>query len=39
MGLRVYAKDPEVTVSLAEPKTEEEAASLVVDAKAVGATM
>ncbi|KAK3683453.1 hypothetical protein B0T22DRAFT_483314 [Podospora appendiculata] len=39
LGLRVYAKDPAVTVTLAEPKSEEEAASLVVDAQAAGATM
>ena len=39
MGLRVYTMDSEVTVALAEPKSEEEASSLVVDSKAVGATM
>ncbi|KAK3387482.1 calpain family cysteine protease [Podospora didyma] len=39
IGLRVYARDPEVTVTLAEPKSAEEAASLVMDSKAVGATM
>ncbi|KAK0634587.1 hypothetical protein B0T17DRAFT_502226 [Bombardia bombarda] len=39
LGLRVYAKDPEVTVSLAEPKNAEEGASLVVDSEPVGATM
>ncbi|KAK4189912.1 cysteine proteinase [Podospora australis] len=39
LGLRVYAKDPEISVRLAEPKSEEEAANLVVDSKAAGATM
>ncbi|KAK4222485.1 cysteine proteinase [Podospora fimiseda] len=39
VGLRVYSKDPNVQVHLAKPKSEEEAASLVVDSRAVGATM
>jgi hypothetical protein len=39
MGLRVYTMDSDVTVALAEPKSVEEASSLVVDSKAVGATM
>lgn len=39
MGLRVYTMDSDVTVALAEPKNVEEASSLVVDSKAVGATM
>lgn len=39
MGLRVYTMDSDVTVALAEPKSVEEASSLVVDSKAAGATM
>ncbi|KAK4166203.1 cysteine proteinase [Cladorrhinum sp. PSN259] len=39
VGLRVYSKEPDVSVHLAKPKSEEEAASLVLDSKAVGATM
>ncbi|KAK3985790.1 cysteine proteinase [Cladorrhinum sp. PSN332] len=39
VGLRVYSKDSEVRVHLAKPKSEEEAASLVLDSQAVGATM
>lgn len=39
VGLRVYSKDRDVKVHLAKPKSEEEAASLVLDSKAVGATM
>lgn len=40
MALRVYAKDPEVTITLVKPKNPEEASSLDVDGQtAAGATM
>ena len=40
IGLRVYAKDSEVSITLADPKDPEEAASLTVDEKTpAGATM
>ncbi|KAK4194521.1 putative calpain [Triangularia verruculosa] len=39
LGLRVYAQDSGVSVHLAQPKSDEEGASLVVDGQAVGATM
>ncbi|KAK3344849.1 hypothetical protein B0H65DRAFT_508665 [Neurospora tetraspora] len=39
VGLRVYAQDPDVTVTLATPSTAEEGASLVMDQHAVGATI
>jgi hypothetical protein len=39
MGLRVYAQDPAVSITLIKPKDEEEAASLDVDGNQAGATM
>ncbi|KAK0732675.1 hypothetical protein B0T21DRAFT_369452 [Apiosordaria backusii] len=39
LGLRVYAQDSGVTVHLAKTGSDEEGASLVIDNKAVGATM
>ncbi|KXH31552.1 calpain family cysteine protease [Colletotrichum simmondsii] len=38
LGLRVYARDPEVSIKLVKPSDDEEASSLIVDGEAAGAT-
>ncbi|OHE93421.1 calpain family cysteine protease [Colletotrichum orchidophilum] len=38
LGLRVYARDPEVSIKLVKPSDAEEASSLIVDGEAAGAT-
>ncbi|KAK1468190.1 calpain family cysteine protease [Colletotrichum cuscutae] len=38
LGLRVYARDPEVSIRLVKPSDAEEASSLIVDGEAAGAT-
>lgn len=39
IGLRIYAKDPDVSITLVTPKDAEKAASLAVDATPGEATM
>lgn len=39
IGLRVYATDPNVSITLVKPKSPEEASSLTVDGESAGATM